>query len=156
MTWNPNSPPTKWTVLSGKVVALSAQLVGDARGQLAELVRRSESPHDIEQVYAVWVGKGQARANHYHLRKREWITVVHGVCRLDLVDMASGEIDSLVLGPGGDCVVAGIPPGVLHTLTQEGDTAPAIVIACASTEYDPDNPDMFKVGQWGKEGHGDG
>lgn len=152
MTWNPNSPPTEQRWLGGKVLGLSPQIVGDTRGQLAELVRRSESPHEIAQVYAVWVAREEARANHYHLLKCEWIAVVHGECRLDLVDMASGQMDSLSLGPNADSMVVGIPPCILHTLTQQGDIAPAIVIACASTEYDPDAPDMFKAEQWGTQG----
>lgn len=156
MTWNPEAEPRTQCWLSGKVIGLTPQLRGDERGQLAELMRHSESLHGIAQVYTVWIRRGASRANHYHILKHEWCSVIHGLCRLDLVDMDTGERASLQVGRGGDCMVVGLPPGVWHSFTQVGDVEPAIIVACASREYDPEHPDTIAAGGGGKMGHENG
>jgi dTDP-4-dehydrorhamnose 3,5-epimerase-like enzyme len=157
MTWNPDSPPAESRFLDGKVIGITPVVIGDSRGRLMELVRRSESPADIRQVYAVWIGPTETRADHYHLHKSEWLIILGGMCRLDMVDMDTGATDSVSLEVGnGQPMVIGIPPRVLHTLTNESDYIDTLIVACASTEFDPSDPDMFKFEQWGKEGHTDG
>ena len=156
MTWNPEAEPVLDEWLRGKVIGLMPQLRGDARGQLAELMRRSEAGFDIAQVYAIWICRGASRANHYHLEKHEWCSIVHGSCRLRLVDMETGRKATLVMGRDGDCMVVGLPPCVWHSFEQFGAVEPAIIVACASREYDPEQPDAFTLEQWHTEGHSDG
>lgn len=145
-----NALPKAESLLDGRVVALSPEWHEDSRGVLVELVRQSYRPSDpLKQVYVVVLGPLQSRAGHYHERKYEWLTVVHGRCRLDLIDKDTGEQESITMRLGHRPVV-GLEPRVSHQLTNLDETA-TIVVACASEEYDHEHPDAVMEPAWAKE-----
>ena len=111
----------------------------DARGVLYEALRFTTQ--DIPaggQVYVYSVAPGERRGDHYHEKKSEWFFCVAGAVRL-LMTASDGRLVDEILDADAPKLVHAAP-GTSHAVVNEGD-APAVIVAYASKEFDPADPD---------------
>lgn len=111
----------------------------DPRGVLFEALRFTTQ--DIPpggQIYVYSVAPGERRGDHYHEKKSEWFFCVAGMVRL-LMTAPDGRLVDETLDAGTPKLVHAAP-GTSHAVVNEGD-APAVIVAYASKEFDPADPD---------------
>lgn len=124
----------------GDVRALTAHT--DPRGFLFEVLRfESQGVPGTGQLYAFSIEPGQRRGDHYHTRKREWFTCVHGEARVLLTDTATGE-DRVVLLSAREPSIVYCGPGLAHALVNETDST-SVIVSYGSEEFHPEDPDTF-------------
>lgn len=113
----------------------------DARGVLYEALRFGTQ--DIPpggQIYVYSVAPGARRGDHYHGKKSEWFFCVAGRVRLQMIAADGATVDEFLDADTPKLVHAA--PGTSHAVTNEDDI-PAVIVAYASKEFDPADPDTF-------------
>lgn len=115
----------------------------DPRGRLAELLRVDVLGREVRQVYVVTIEPGASRADHYHLKKTEWVSVLSGRCRIALTDVKTRERRVVELD-GARWSVLEVPPGLHHVLTNDAP-AECIALIGASELHDPASPDTYRL-----------
>lgn len=126
-------------MIAQSIRILPRRLVADARGTFIKCVdgKEDDLPAFTGEVYVVRAFAGQRRGDHYHLRSREWFTVIAGDGLLALEDVATGERLSLHLSAARPETVF-IPPGLAHVFINEATAREdLIVVAYADRLYDP-------------------
>lgn len=126
-------------MIAQSIRVLPRRLVADARGTFIKCVdgKEDDLPAFTGEVYMVRAFAGQRRGDHYHLRAREWFTVIAGDGLLSLEDVATGERLSLRLSAARPETVF-IPPGLAHVFINEAAAQEdLIVVAYTDRLYDP-------------------
>lgn len=108
--------------------------INDERGFLFEII-----PNKIRQVNFLFSKSKTIRGNHFHKKLTETFFVLSGKFILDLIDLKSNKSSSHEINEGE---YFEIPTYVNHTLKFICDTK---MIVCYSDEFDPKNPDIFKL-----------
>jgi UDP-2-acetamido-2,6-beta-L-arabino-hexul-4-ose reductase len=114
----------------------------DPRGMLFEILRFED--HDVPaggQLYTFSIEPGARRGDHYHERKREWFTCVHGEAEVLLTASDGREGAFLLRSDEPSVVYAG--PGTSHALINRGE-ALAVIVSYGSTQHDPEDPDTIR------------
>ncbi len=115
----------------------------DARGALYEAVRfGSQNIPPAGQIYVYTVAPGARRGDHYHETKSEWFTCVSGAVRVLLKTRDGTAVEEWIDAEAPKMVHAG--PGTAHTVVNESKRQ-AVIVAYASKEFDPTNPDTIPV-----------
>jgi dTDP-4-dehydrorhamnose 3,5-epimerase-like enzyme len=113
----------------------------DDRGFLFEVLRFKDD--DIPgngQLYTFSIEPGKRRGDHYHKKKLEWFTCVHGEV-IVLLSHDSGKSEAVILNAVNPRVVfAG--PRSSHALINRNEH-PAIILSYSSKQHDPDDHDTF-------------
>ncbi len=109
---------------------------GDPRGCLIKLMTGLEPAGDrgIVEVYVVRSVPGAVRGNHYHVKTREWFTLISGKASLYLRDPAYEKTQILELDADNPLTVE-IPPGLAHALLATG-ARDMWMIAATDRRYD--------------------
>jgi len=119
----------------------------DHRGFLIELLRFVD--HDIPgkgQLYTFSIEPGQRRGDHYHRRKREWFTCVHGEAVV-LLSTNNGQTIAVEISPKKPAIVyAG--PGTAHALLNKKDEV-AIIVSYGSEQHNPEDEDTYRQKAFG-------
>lgn len=111
----------------------------DPRGALYEAIRfKSQDIPAGGQVYVYTIAPGARRGDHFHEKKSEWFLCVAGVARL-LMKTADGRMVDEILDSERPKLIHAAP-GTAHALVNE-QTAPAVIVAYSSKEFDPADPD---------------
>ncbi len=112
----------------------------DSRGSLFEALRfETQGIPTYGQIYVYTVEPGKRRGDHFHEKKSEWFTCVSGSVRL-LMKTDSGElVDEVLDSLNPSMVYAGV--GTAHAVVNETDDTVAVIMAYASKEFDPSEPD---------------
>lgn len=133
-----NDPDTRW---NADFDVIDLVLHEDQRGVLFEALRfKSQGIPPGGQIYVYSVEPGMRRGDHYHLGKMEWFTCVHGSVRVFLKTMA-GKADALDISAGAPKMIF-TGPGTAHAV-ENFSSQPAVIMAYASKEFDPDEPDTI-------------
>ena len=113
----------------------------DQRGNLFEMLKfkQWDIPGD-GHIYCFSVAPGTRRGDHYHEKKREWLTCVSGVVSV-LLEAADGTTKEYTLSAEVPAIVYMGPPTV-HAIVNRSAT-PAFLVAYGSIEFDPQNTDTF-------------
>ncbi len=109
---------------------------GDSRGAVFEPLV-AEALRDQRNVHVVLSEPGAVRANHYHVRGMEVLTV----CGRALVRYRdTGETRDVVVAEG-QALRFTFPPGVSHAVQNIGDKA-NVLIAFNTEPHDRETPDV--------------
>ena len=93
------------------------------------------------QVYTFSIVPGARRGDHYHQKKQEWFTCVHGRA-FALLTSADGEDVQYGLDASKpQLIYAG--PGTTHALVNRSQEL-AVIVSYASRQHDPEDEDTFK------------
>jgi dTDP-4-dehydrorhamnose 3,5-epimerase-like enzyme len=109
----------------------------DPRGFFLKIMTGYESdlPEQFGEIYVIKGDAGQARANHFHNLATEWFTLLQGRVRLNLRNIDTGELASLLLEEQSPVSVR-IKPRIAHSLLGV-DQCDYILIAYTDVRYDP-------------------
>jgi mannose-6-phosphate isomerase-like protein (cupin superfamily) len=111
----------------------------DHRGYFQELVRVSESAHEVKQISWLKINPQQRRGGHWHDHTIETFVVLDGVCRVTIYSMDSKDEtnEDFTLQPGESIVIR---PHVYHSFySRDGAT----LLVAASQEFNPKDTDTY-------------
>lgn len=109
----------------------------DERGWLTEFVKFP----DAGQVIVSRTKPGVTRGNHWHRTKVEKFLVVEGRATIKLRKVGGSRVLPCYVS-GEHPTVLEIPPGYVHSLTNEG-ARDLITVIWASEVFDPEHPDTY-------------
>ncbi|MDO9326233.1 MAG: WxcM-like domain-containing protein [Methanoregula sp.] len=113
-------------------------------GWLAEIIPMNspDLPFLGIHSYVVSITPGRSRANHYHLKKEEWIALAAGKILLSLEDTRTNVTEHLTLDTRSDDYrVVHIPPFIAHSVKNVGPGEASIVVFSKTPE---DKADTFR------------
>jgi UDP-2-acetamido-2,6-beta-L-arabino-hexul-4-ose reductase len=113
---------------------------GDNRGDLIEVFR---SNGGTGQGYVSSTRPGQARGEHYHLRKVERFIVFQGEAEIGLRRLFSDEVITFRVS-GAEPAILDMPTMWVHNIRNIGDTD-VITAFWADQLLDPENPDQYPM-----------
>ncbi len=149
---NPGSPAAsaarqepQWSGLLGEVRVLEQARFEDARGYLQKILTAAQSGGEAPrgEVYVTCANPGEAKGNHFHRKMGEWFAVVQGEASVELVDPETGRGRSIPLGVSRPRTVY-VPAGLAHAVVNTSH-APAVCVAWAERDHDPDDVFAFTV-----------
>lgn len=114
----------------------------DPRGFLIELLRFRDFGIPGEgQLYTFSIEPGKRRGDHYHLRKREWFTCVHGEAVV-LLSSSDGQTGACRISPREPRIVYAAP-GTAHALLNDTNEV-AVIVSYGSEQHDPNDEDTYR------------
>ncbi|AWK03018.1 hypothetical protein HYN56_01810 [Flavobacterium crocinum] len=86
------------TLLS-KIKVIERKKIEDSRGWFLKVINGLEDniPSYTGEVYLTNAKPGEAKGGHYHEKANEWFTLITGDCELKMVDIITGEKQTLYL-----------------------------------------------------------
>ncbi len=118
-----------------KVVVQAVKTHRDARGCLFEPLTDAELAGQ-KNVHVVLTQPNEVRGNHVHATAVETTTVV-GPCLIRLKE--AGEVRDLEV-PSGETWRLTIPPGVVHSFRNTGDSV-MVLVSFSTNLHDPSGSD---------------
>src|SRR5512142_2261906 len=103
----------------------------DARGGVFEPLAAPELA-GTRNVHVVLTEPGHVRGNHYHVRAREWMTVL-GPARVR--GRRQGALEEVRV-PAGEAWRFTFPPGVSHAVAVDGEHT-GVLVSFSDREHDP-------------------
>ncbi len=122
--------------LKEKIYATKRILINDKRGWFLKIINGLEigNPFSCE-VYLTSAKPGESRGGHFHLKAREWFTLLQGEALLIMIDINTHEkLEISLSGTKPETIY--MPPGIAHNFYNVGDDD-FILIAFTDVEYDP-------------------
>lgn len=116
-------------------------------GWLSELISMNykDEPFDCVHTYIISIQPGRTRANHYHKKKEEWMTITAGQISLYLKDVHSGEEDIVILDANSEeSEIIYIPPFVAHAL-ENIDSGKSSVIVFSKNPEDKEDTIPYEL-----------
>ena len=110
----------------------------DPRGRLWEIARGHGT---AGQSFVSTTSPGQARGNHYHLRKIERFAVVQGKARIGLRRLGYDDVIYFDVSGDDPCFVD-MPTMWVHNIVNAGDED-LLTVFWSDQLLDPDNPDQY-------------
>jgi dTDP-4-dehydrorhamnose 3,5-epimerase-like enzyme len=109
----------------------------DHRGWFLKAVDGNEehNPFDCE-VYFTNAKPRESKGGHYHLKAKEWFTLLKGKAELILIDTQTNEKIILLLDEENPITVY-VPEKVAHIFKNISDTEEFILAAFTDKKYDP-------------------
>ncbi len=124
-------------MLKEKVKIITRKLIKDNRGWFLKVITGTEQdiPLHTGEVYFTSATPGQTKGAHYHIKAKEWFTLIEGKAILLLEDIKTHERLDIELDANLPVTVF-IPQLVAHVLINKYDED---FILCAYTDvlYDP-------------------
>jgi dTDP-4-dehydrorhamnose 3,5-epimerase-like enzyme len=110
-------------------------------GWLVELISMNyrDQPFRCVHGYLVSITPNHTRANHFHRKKEEWMGIVTGKIKLNLVDIVTKENNTLSLDSQSDNYeLIYVPPGTAHAI-KNIDTRVSSIIIFSRNPEDPED-----------------
>lgn len=85
--------------LLSKIKIIERKKIEDSRGWFLKVINGLEEnlPGYTGEVYLTNATPGEAKGGHYHEKANEWFTLITGECELKMVDLVTGEKQTLYL-----------------------------------------------------------
>lgn len=132
--------------LSNKIQLIPRKLITDSRGWFLKVIDGKEEnlPNYTGEIYFTNALPGQSKGGHYHLKAKEWFTLINGICDLHLVDIETGE-EMVVSLSSVDPVTVYVPSKIAHSFVNTGN-GEYLLVAYNDLLYDPSDtiPYEFK------------
>lgn len=128
--------------LNEKTGVIKRSLLQDSRGSFLKVINGKETGNPFNcEVYITTAKPGENRGGHYHLKAREWFTLIKGKTTLTVIDIKSNEKSEISLSETNPETIY-VPPGIAHNFYNDGD-CDFILIAYTDVEYDPSDTINF-------------
>ena len=123
--------------LIDKIKIIPRRLFIDDRGWFLKVIDGKEDglPNYTGEVYLTNSKPGEAKGGHYHEKANEWFTLVTGECKLQIVDIDSGEKLTIYLSSEKPETIF-IPSNVAHIFINIS-TKDYILLAYSDQLFDP-------------------
>lgn len=128
--------------LNEKIGSIKRNLLQDSRGSFLKVINGNEADNPFNcEVYITSAKPGESKGGHYHLKAREWFTLIKGKAILTVIDIKTNEKSEISLSETNPETIY-IPPGIAHNFFNVGD-CDFILIAYTNVEYDPSDTINF-------------
>ena len=133
------------TPISNKIEIIKRKKLSDERGWFLKTITGKEAdlPNYTGEVYVVCGYPEQSRGGHYHIKAKEWFTLISGKATLNLVDINTFEKESIIID-SDDPITIVIPPLIAHSFSSI-DKNNFILIAYTDVLYNPDDTINFNL-----------
>ena len=101
--------------LAERIEIIPRNKIEDSRGWFLKAITGKEKglPNCTGEIYTVYSKEGASRGGHYHIKAKEWFTLLTGKCVLELKDINTDELMTIELDSGKSVTVV-IPPNIAH------------------------------------------
>jgi len=114
----------------------------DERGFLFEILRFGDySIPGGGQLYTFSIEPNKRRGDHFHLKKQEWFTCVHGKA-IVLLTSSEGKDKIIELSAEFPEIIYAAP-GTSHALINKSEEL-AVIVSYGSMQHDPEDEDTFR------------
>ena len=128
--------------LNERIATIKRVLLKDTRGSFLKVIDGDETDNPFKcEVYITSAKPGESKGGHYHLKAREWFTLIKGNATLTVIDIETLEKSEISLSATNPETVY-IPPGIAHNFFNDGD-CDFILIAYTDVKYDPSDTISF-------------
>ena len=132
--------------LNEKIGIIKRVLLQDSRGSFLKVINGNEADNPFNcEVYITSAKPAENKGGHYHLKAREWFTLLKGNATLTVIDIETNERSEISLR-GTDPETIYVPPGIAHNFFNDGD-CDFILIAYTDVEYDPSDTISFNFNE---------
>jgi dTDP-4-dehydrorhamnose 3,5-epimerase-like enzyme len=123
--------------LIDKIQIIPRKLIKDNRGWFLKVINGEENnlPKYTGEIYFTNAFPGQSRGGHYHLRAKEWFTLIKGMCDLYLEDIETGEKMVLSLS-SNEPITVYVPSMIAHSFLNKSNEE-YLLMAYNDLLYDP-------------------
>lgn len=122
--------------LNKKIDVTKRNLLQDSRGWFLKVIKGNEPKNPFAcEVYITSAKPGESKGGHYHLKAREWFTLIKGEALLTFIDIYTKEKSEFSLN-GSEPETVCIPPNIAHNFLNVGEQD-FILIAFTDKKYDP-------------------
>lgn len=114
----------------------------DPRGTLFEVIRFKDfSIPDGGQIYTFSINPHYRRGDHYHHKKVEWFTCVHGKAKV-LLSTVDGSQNKVIEISAAEPKLVYVPAETVHALINQEEEV-AVVVSYGTVQHDDDDPDTY-------------
>lgn len=123
--------------LIDKIQIIPRKLIKDKRGWFLKVINGEENnlPKYTGEIYFTNALPGQSRGGHYHLRAKEWFTLINGMCDLYLEDVETGEKMVISLS-SNEPITVYVPSMIAHIFLNKSNEE-YLLMAYNDLLYDP-------------------
>lgn len=114
----------------------------DPRGTLFEVIRfRDFSIPSGGQIYTFSINPHYRRGDHYHHKKEEWFTCVHGKAKV-LLSTVDGKQNKVIEISAIDPKLVYAPAETIHALINQEEEV-AVIVSYGTVQHDDGDPDTY-------------
>lgn len=123
--------------MTNKIIhSLQRKVVTDNRGWFLKVINGEEPENPFAcEVYITSAKPGQNKGGHYHLKAREWFTLIKGKALLTIIDIDTDQKVEFALNDATPETIY-LPPRLVHNFKNTGNED-FILIAFTDLKYDP-------------------
>ena len=131
--------------MSNKIEIIKRKKLIDDRGWFLKILTGKENglPNHSGEIYVVCGSPNQTRGGHYHLKAKEWFTLISGKAVLNLFDINTLEKDSIVIDSEAPITIV-IPAMIAHSFANIANNE-FVLIAYTDILYNPDDTVNFNI-----------
>lgn len=119
-----------------KIYITKRTLLQDSRGSFLKIINGNEPGNPFAcEVYISSAKPGESRGGHYHLKAREWFTLIKGKALLTIIDIDTLEKSEIALSETEPETIY-ISQKMAHSFKNTGEED-FILIAFTDVKYDP-------------------
>lgn len=129
--------------LLSKIKIIERKKIEDSRGWFLKVINGLEEnlPSCTGEVYLTNATPGEAKGGHYHEKANEWFTLITGDCELKMVDIITGEKQTLFLSSNKPQTIY-VPSNIAHVFINKS-TVDFILLAYSDQLFVPEDTIMF-------------
>ena len=121
---------------------ISRNLIKDNRGYFLKVINGNEPDNPFAcEVYITSAKPGESKGGHYHLKAREWFTLIKGEALLTIIDVVTLEVVKIRICDATPETIY-MPPGMAHSFLNAGDED-FILLAFTDSKYQPEDTVIF-------------
>lgn len=114
----------------------------DQRGTLFEVIRFEDFNIPTGgYIYTFSINPHFRRGDHYHHKKVEWFTCVHGKAKV-LLSTVDGNFNEIVELSASEPRLVYAPTGTIHALINQEEEV-AVIVSYGTVPHDDGTPDTF-------------
>jgi dTDP-4-dehydrorhamnose 3,5-epimerase-like enzyme len=115
----------------------------DHRGWFLKAVDGNEEHNPFScEVYFTAAKPGESKGGHYHVKAKEWFTLIKGEAELTLIDTETDEKLVILLDANNPMTVF-VPEKVAHVFKNVSEIDDFILAAYTNRKYDPVDTIIF-------------
>ncbi|WP_281637366.1 WxcM-like domain-containing protein [Flavobacterium marginilacus] len=130
--------------LLSKIEIIERKKIEDSRGWFLKVINGLEYnlPTYTGEVYLTNASYGESKGGHYHVKANEWFTLITGECELKMVDILTGEKQTIYLSSSHPQTIY-VPNHIGHIFINRG-ASDFILLAYSDQLYMPEDTIIYE------------
>lgn len=115
----------------------------DHRGWFLKAIDGNEVDNPFScEVYFTAAKPGESKGGHYHVKAKEWFTLLKGKAELTLIDVVTDEKLVLLMDENNPMTIF-VPENIAHVFKNVSEIDDFILAAFTNRKYDPEDTIIF-------------